>query len=293
MKKVIVIVGPTAIGKTDLSIKLAKHYNTSIISGDSVQVYRSLNIGSGKVTKEEMDGVKHYLIDILDPTEDYSVSDFQQNARKIIDELSENRTIPIICGGTGYYIKAALFDYEFSNEKRTDKYDNLSNEEIYERLKILDDTHLPDVHNRIRLLRHLEILESKDEPVNKNVPLYDYLFIGLTCDRQKLYDRINSRVDKMIEDGLILEVKKLYDLNIRSKSIQSIGYKELYDYFEGKYSLEEAIQLIKQHSRNFAKRQYTWFNNQMDTNWIDIEKEDAFKKSKELIDIFLKKGKLD
>ena len=288
MNKVIVIVGPTGVGKTDLSIKLAKYYNTSIISGDSVQVYRSLNIGSGKIKKEEMNGVKHYLIDILDPTDDYSVSDFQKHARRIIDEISNEGELPIICGGTGYYIKAALFDYEFSNEKRTDRYNNLTNEEIYDRLIELKDSHIPDVHNRIRLLRHIEILESKEEPLNKDSPLYDYLFIGLTCDRQKLYEKINSRVDKMIEEGLLDEVKALYDSNIQSKSVQSIGYKELYDYYDGKCTLEEAISLIKQHSRNFAKRQYTWFNNQVHTNWIDIDKEDAFLKAKELIDEFIK-----
>ena len=288
MNKVIVIVGPTGVGKTDLSIKLAKHYNTSIISGDSVQVYRSLNIGSGKIKKEEMSGVKHYLIDILDPTDDYSVSDFQKHARRIIDEISNEGKLPIICGGTGYYIKAALFDYEFTSEKRTDRYNNLTNEEIYDRLIELKDSHIPDVHNRIRLLRHIEILESKEEPLNKDIPLYDYLFIGLTCDRQKLYEKINSRVDKMIEEGLLDEVKALYDSNIRSKSVQSIGYKELYDYYDGKCTLEEAVSLIKQHSRNFAKRQYTWFNNQVHTNWIDIDTEDAFLKAKALIDEFIK-----
>ncbi len=288
MNKVIVIVGPTGVGKTDLSIKLAKHYNTSIISGDSVQVYRSLNIGSGKIKKEEMNGVKHYLIDILDPTDDYSVSDFQKHARRIIDEISNEGELPIICGGTGYYIKAALFDYEFSNEKRTDRYNNLTNEEIYDRLMELKDSHIPDIHNRIRLLRHIEILESKEEPLNKDIPLYDYLFIGLTCDRQKLYEKINSRVDKMIEEGLLDEVKALYDSNIQSKSVQSIGYKELYDYYDGKCTLEEAISLIKQHSRNFAKRQYTWFNNQVHTNWIDIDKDNAFLKAKALIDDFIK-----
>ncbi|MBR4237413.1 tRNA (adenosine(37)-N6)-dimethylallyltransferase MiaA [bacterium] len=288
MNKVIVIVGPTGVGKTDLSIKLAKHYNTSIISGDSVQVYRSLNIGSGKIKKEEMNGVKHYLIDILNPTDDYSVSDFQKHARRIIDEISNEGKLPIICGGTGYYIKAALFDYEFTNEKRTDRYSNLTNEEIYDRLIELKDSHIPDVHNRIRLLRHIEILESKEEPLNKDIPLYDYLFIGLTCDRQKLYEKINSRVDKMIEEGLLDEVKALYDSNIQSKSVQSIGYKELYDYYDGKCTLEEAISLIKQHSRNFAKRQYTWFNNQVHTNWIDIDKDNAFLKAKALIDNFIK-----
>ena len=240
MKKIVLIVGPTGVGKTDLSIKLAKHYNTSLISGDSVQVYRSLNIGSGKVTEKEMCGVKHYLLDILDPKEDYSVSDFQKASRKIIDEME---TLPILVGGTGYYLRACLFNYEFTSEKRTDKYNNLTNEELYNRLIELNDSNIPNINNRIRLLRHLEILESNEEPTKKNEPLYDYLIIGLTCDRELLYERINNRVDKMIKDGLIEEAKSLYDKNIRFKSTSSIGYKELFDYFDGLTSYDEVKRL--------------------------------------------------
>ncbi|MBP5343309.1 tRNA (adenosine(37)-N6)-dimethylallyltransferase MiaA [bacterium] len=288
MKKVIVIVGPTGVGKTSLSVKLAKHYNTEIISGDSVQVYRSLDIGSGKVTKEETENIKHHLIDILDPTDDYSASDFQANARKIIDILTNKNKLPIICGGTGYYIKAALYDYEFLDEKRSNKYDNLTNEEIYNKLLELNDSTIPDIHNRARLLRHLEILSTREEPKNKDVPLYDALFIGLTCDRDKLYERINIRVDKMIEDGLVQEVKTLYDKNIRSKSVDSIGYKELYQFFDNRLMFDDAVALIKQHSRNFAKRQYTFFKNQLQVSWIDIEKEDPLSKAISLIDEFIK-----
>jgi len=284
MKKVIAIVGPTGVGKSDLGIKLAKHYNTEIISGDSVQVYRGLNIGSGKVTIEEMKEVKHHLIDILDPIEDYSVSDFQNYSRELIDKVN----VPLIVGGTGFYIKSALFNYEFNAPKRTDIYENLSNEELYNKLVLLNDTNIPDINNRKRLLRRLEILEFGEEPVNKDEPIYDYLIIGLTLEREKLYERINNRVDKMIDSGLVEEVRSFYDKGIRTKSLTSIGYKELYDYFDGLTDLNKAIELIKQHSRNYAKRQYTWFNNQMKTNWIDIEKTDPFTESIKLIDEFLK-----
>ena len=290
MKKVIVIVGPTGSGKSSLSVKLAKYLNTEIISGDSVQVYRSLDIGSAKITKDEMENIPHHLIDILDPNEEYSVADFQKNARELIDNISNIGKIPIICGGTGFYIKAALYDYNFTLDKRDDKYANLSNEEIYKKLVELNDPELPDINNRKRLLRHLELKLSNNElTYNKNVPLYGTLIIGLTMDREKLYHRIDERVDKMISNGLIDEVKSLYDKGIRGNSVNSIGYRELYDAFDNNTSLMDAVNLIKQHSRNFAKRQYTWFKNQMDTKWIDIDKDDPFEKAKELIDEFIKK----
>ena len=290
MKKVIVIVGPTASGKTSVSVKLAKELNTEIISGDSVQVYRSLNIGSAKITKEEMKGVKHHLIDILEPTEDYSVASFQSNARILIDEITSKGMTPIICGGTGFYIKAALYDYDFTKEERHNDYSNLSNEEIRNKLLELNDPEIPDLNNRKRLERHLEIYESGEEvSINKNEPLYDSLIIGLTMDRELLYDRINKRVDKMVEDGLIEEVKSLYDKGIRSNSVLSIGYRELYEYFDGLCSLEEAIDKIKQHSRNFAKRQYTWFKNQMNVEWFDTIKEGYFEDIKSRVIEFIKK----
>ena len=284
MKKIVLIVGPTGVGKTSLSIKLAKLYNTELISGDSVQVYRSLDIGSGKIKENEKEGIKHHLIDILDPTQDYSVSDFQKASREIIDNMN---TLPILVGGTGYYLRACLYNYEFTSTKRTDKYNNLTNEELYNRLLELKDSNIPNINNRIRLLRHLEILESNEEPTKKDEPLYDFLIIGLTCDREILYERINNRVDEMIKDGLLEEVKSLYDKGIRSKAVNSIGYKELYDYFDNLTTYDDAINLIKQHSRNFAKRQMTWFKNQMDTHWIDVVKEDPYQKSVELINKFL------
>ena len=287
MKKVIVIVGPTGSGKTELSVKLAKHYNTEIISGDSVQVYKELNIGSGKIKEEEKENIKHHLIDILSVTDDYSVYDFQKNGRELIDSITSKQEIPIICGGTGLYIKALLFDYKFKTEKRTNEFDSLSNEELLNKLIELKDKELPDLNNRKKLLRHLEIYSSGDVEISKDVPLYDALIIGLTMDRTILYERINSRVDNMVKEGLIDEVKGLYDKGIKSKALMSIGYKELYQYFDGTISLDEAIENIKKNSRHFAKRQYTWFNNQMNVSWIDVLKEDPLTKSIELIDNFL------
>ena len=290
MKKVIVIVGPTASGKSNVSVRLAKELHTEIISGDSVQVYRSLNIGSAKITEEEMEGIKHHLIDILNPTEDYSVASFQANARKLIDEITSKGMTPIICGGTGFYIKAALYDYDFSKEERHNHYSNLSNEEIRERLLEYNDPEIPDINNRKRLERHLELYESGEEiSLNKNEPLYDSLIIGLTMDRETLYERINMRVDKMVQDGLIDEVKSLYDKGIRSNSVLSIGYRELYEYFDNKCTLEEAIDKIKQHSRNFAKRQYTWFKNQMNVEWFDVSKDGYFEDIKNRVNEFIKK----
>ena len=289
MQKVICILGPTGTGKTALSVKLAKYLNTEIISGDSIQVYRSLDIGSAKITKEEMDGVKHHLIDILDPNDSYSVSDFQKSSREIMDDLFKENKIPIICGGTGFYIKAALFNYEFNENKRTEEYSFLTNEELYAKLQELNDPEIPDINNRKRLLRHLEIMNSGTQTYKKDEPLYDYLLIGLTLDRELMYERINKRVDKMIEDGLVEEVKNLYDNNVNSISVSAIGYKELYKYFNNECPLDESIALIKQHTRNFAKRQITWFNNQMNVNWINIINEDPYQKSIELINEFLKK----
>lgn len=291
MKKVIVIVGPTASGKSDLSVKLAQYLNTEIISGDSVQVYRSLDIGSGKITKDEMQGIKHHLIDILDPDEDYSVATFQKNARRCIDEIASSGHIPILCGGTGFYLKAALYDYDFTNVSRTNEFEFLTNEELFNKLNELGDKEIPDVNDRKRLLRHMELFSSNLEmKYGKNDPLYDILFISLTMPRDVLYERINNRVDQMVKSGLIDEVKSLYDKGIKSNSVRAIGYKELYSYFDGEISLDDAIDLIKKNSRHFAKRQYTWLNNQIHPIYIDITKEDPLEKSKTLIDEFIKKA---
>jgi len=287
MKKVICLVGPTAIGKTGLSIELAKKFNMEIISGDSVQVYRSLDVGSGKITKDEMDGVKHHLIDILDPGESYSVSDFQKEGRKLIDEISNKNCIPFVVGGTGFYIKALLYNYEFNTDSRTDEFLNLTNEELYSRLQTLNDESIPDINNRKRLLRHLEILTHGDMPNKKDEPLYDFLIIGLTAPREIIYERINKRVDMMVDNGLFEEVNALKDKKLSTGPALAIGYKEIFDYYLNKLSKEESIELVKQHSRNFAKRQLTYFNNQFNIHWIDITKDNPSLKASSIIEDFL------
>jgi len=278
----IVIVGTTGIGKTKLSIMLAKHFNTEIISGDSVQVYKELNIGSAKVTKEEMEGIPHHLIDYLEPDEDFSVAMFQSIVRAKIKEFEDRNLVPIIVGGTGLYIKSALYDYNFEDSKRNTeeekKYDNYSNEELHKILEQVDVKSSQNIHmnNRKRVLQAIFRSETNkvSDNTNKDKKIYDFTLIGLTLDRPILYELINKRVDKMIEDGLIEEVKALYDKNIKSNSVQAIGYKELYNYFDGLWTLEEAIDKIKQHSRNLAKKQFTFFNNQFDCNWVNVNLED-------------------
>lgn len=277
MKKVICIVGPTSVGKTKLGVELAKRYHTDVISGDSVQVYKGLDIGSAKATVEEMDGIKHHLIDILEPTENFSVADFQKLVR---DEI-EKQTLPIIVGGTGLYISSVIFDYEFSEEGRDDSFaeknKHLSNEELFEMLLKLDPEASKTLHanNRKRVERALEYFLTNGRSIstnnNKKTKIYDSLIICLNLDRELLYNRINQRVDKMVEDGLIEEVKALYDKGINSNAVTAIGYKELYEYFDGKVELAKAIDNIKLNTRHFAKRQFTWFRNQMNALFIDVD----------------------
>lgn len=265
---IIVVVGPTGVGKTKMSVELAKKYNAIIVNGDSMQVYKGLDIGTAKVTEEEKCGIDHFLFDIVDVEDMYTVYDYQRDLRKLIG-LYKDRNI-VIVGGTGLYIKAGLFNYEFEEESdNSNTYDEYSNEELLEMVKKLDSETLIHVNNRKRLIRRLN---KKIEGNDKNTLLYDAKFIGLTTDRKTLYDRINKRVDIMVDNGLIDEVKTFYDKNVRSKAIMTgIGYKELYEYFDGNISLEEALELIKQRSRKYAKRQYTWFNNQMDVKWLDVD----------------------
>lgn len=279
MNKVIVITGPTATGKTKLSIILARKLNGEVINADSTQVFKGLNIATAKVTEEEKEGIKHHLIDVKDISENYTVFDYQKDARIIIDKLlSENKT-PIIVGGTGLYIKALLYDYKFEEEVNNNEFNELSNEEIYNKVKSIDPDINIHINNRKRLVRALNFvlnnntLFSEKEKTDKL--LYDTIFIGLTTSREILYDKINKRVDSMIDNGLIEEAKKIYETNIRSKAIMTpIGYKELFMYFDNEISKEDAINLIKQRSRKYAKRQYTWFNNQMDIKWFNTNYDD-------------------
>ena len=274
--RVIVILGPTGVGKTKLSIELAKKINGEIINADSTQVYKNLDIATAKVTEAEKDGINHYLFDIKDINEDYTVYDYQKDCRSKIEKIINNKKIPIIVGGTGLYIKAALFNYEFSYENSSKTFDEFDTESLYNDLIKIDPNTTIHKNNRKRIIRALNYYENNNnllsEKKESNELLYNAIFIGLTTDRDILYDRINNRVDKMIENGLIDEAKRLYNSNIRTKAVMTpIGYKELFEYFDGKISLEEAIDLIKQRSRRYAKRQYTWNKHQFNVNWFDVD----------------------
>ena len=279
---ILVVVGPTGVGKTKMSVALAKKYNAVIVNADSMQVYKGLDIGTAKVREDEKEGVEHFLFDIVDVEDMYTVYDYQKDLRKFL-ELYKDRNI-VIVGGTGLYIKAGLYNYEFEEEDNNDDtYDEYSNEELLEMVKKLDSETLIHVNNRKRLIRRLN--KKIEDSNGKDELLYDATFIGLTTDRDTLYDRINKRVDIMVQDGLLEEVKSFYDKNIRSKSIMTgIGYKELYEYFDGKVTLEEALDNIKQRSRKYAKRQYTWFNNQMDVKWFDVDFNDFNNTINDVID---------
>ena len=285
MKKVLVIVGPTSVGKTSFGVRCAKTFNGEIISGDSIQIYKGLDIGSAKVKEEEKEGIKHHLIDIKEANESYSVKEFQEKGRELIDEITNNNKLPIVVGGTGLYIKALLYDYHFfEEEEKDDQFKELTNEEIYSLLEKEDPASLLNIHvnNRKRLVRALNVVRKngvgissiKEEQEHK--PIYDIKLIGLTKDREILKEDINTRVDQMIKDGLLEEVESLLNKGITfsNQSMQAIGYKEFKDYFENSKPIEEVIEEIKSNTRHFAKRQYTWFNNQMDIEWF-VNKDEA------------------
>ena len=269
---IIVISGPTGVGKTKLSIALAKKYNAEIINADSVQVYKKMDIVSAKITNEEKEGVVHHLLDIKNYDENYTVYDYQLDARKVIKECLKKDKNVIIVGGTGLYIKALLYDYRFNKDEDINKYNNLSNQELINKIKNIDKNILIDENNKRRLIRKLINLENNTNINNGDVLLYNnVVFIGLTTSRDILYKKINDRVDTMIDNGLLNEAKYFYNLNKNTKSLKTvIGYKELFMYFDGKISKSEAINLIKQRSRHYAKRQYTWFKNKMSLKWFNV-----------------------
>lgn len=291
---IIVIVGPTGVGKTKLSIELAKKYDGEIINFDSVQIYKELNIGSAKVTTQEMENIPHHLIDFVDINEPYTVYDYQTQARREISQLEKKGKTIIMVGGTGLYAKSVLYDYNFTNETITNNYENLSTEYLYNKALSIDKECTIPQNNRRRLIRFLNYYDNHNESMrlnnNGDKKLYNFITIGLTTDRSILYQRINNRVDKMIEQGLINEAHNLYKRNIHSKATQSIGYKELYNYFDKKISLEEAINDIKRNSRRYAKRQYTFFNNKMDVKWFNVNFENFNETVGEVITYINKKN---
>ena len=273
MRDIIVIVGPTGVGKTKLSIELAKRLDGEIINGDSVSIFKRLNIASAKPTIEEREGIKHHLVDIKDINEEYSVYDYQNDAREKINEINSKNKRVIIVGGTGLYIKAALYNYKFTKGTTYNTYDNLSNEQLYSKIKALNDNIEIHKNNRKRLVRVLNKLENNEEISNdKDNLLYPVKIIGLTTDRSTLYERINQRVDNMIKNGLLDEIDSLKDSYKTSRILNNaIGYKEFYDYLENNKSLEDVVKEIKKNSRHYAKRQYTFFNNQMKVAWFDVD----------------------
>ncbi len=271
MKKIIVITGPTGVGKTKLSVLLAKKLNGEIINADSMQVYKDLNIGTAKIKEEEKDGIPHHLFDICDVNDNYTIFNYQKDGRRIINDILKRNKTPILVGGSGLYIKACLYDYKLVNEEFHSEFNELTNEELLNEIKKVHDTDI-HINNRKRLVRELNKIKNNSINISEiNKPIYDVITIGLTTNREKLYDIINQRVDHMINDGLVSEVENLYKKNIHSKALETgIGYKELYKYFDREITMDEAIDLIKKNSRNFAKRQYTFFNHQMDVKWFDV-----------------------
>ncbi|MDW2876847.1 MULTISPECIES: tRNA (adenosine(37)-N6)-dimethylallyltransferase MiaA [Bacillaceae] len=286
-QKLIVLIGPTAVGKTRLSIELAKRFDAEIISGDSMQIYKGMDIGTAKITENEMDGIPHHLIDIKAPNEPFSAAEFQELVRKEIACIASRGKMPMIVGGTGLYIQSVIYDYQFSEAPSDDAFrgelekrlEAEGAESLFKELCEIDPASAEKMHpnNTRRVIRALEVYHCTGKTMSQyqeqQVPelLYDTSIIGLSMDREKLYDRINSRVDKMMDDGLLEEVEALHRQGLKDcQSIQAIGYKEVYEYINGRISLEGAVENLKQNSRRYAKRQLTWFRNKMNVEWFDM-----------------------
>lgn len=288
---VIVVTGPTATGKSDLGIYLAKKLNGEIINADSTQIYKGMDICTNKI--KDKGGIKHHLFDIKDISDNYTVYDFQRDSRKIIEDILSRGKTPILVGGTGLYINSSLYDYEFEDTDKCD-YPNLTNEELYEKLLEVDPKTEIHKNNRKRVVNALNYYKATGKPYSsknkKQKLLYDTIFIGLTKDRETLYRKIDKRVDEMVKEGLIEEAKELYNNKVFTKAVMTpIGPKELFEYFEGKRELESSIDLIKQRSRRYAKRQYTWFKNQMNLKWFEVDYNN-FEKTCEEVLKYIKKS---
>ena len=290
-KPLIILTGPTAVGKTALSVKLAKVINGSIISADSMQVYRGMDIGSAKVTKEEMGGIKHYLIDVLEPDEEFHVVRFQQMAKEAMAEIYQEGKIPILTGGTGFYIQSVLYDIDFTSQQEDTAYrerleqlaKEQGNEVLHGMLQEVDPVSAEKIHanNVKRVIRALEFYEKTGTPISehnekeaaKESP-YVFCYFVLNDDRQRLYDRIELRIDQMLEQGLVDEVRKLKEKGYHKEmvSMQGLGYKEILAWLDGEISYEEAVYILKRDTRHFAKRQLTWFRREKDVIWVDKDK---------------------
>lgn len=287
-KKLFIIIGPTAVGKTDLSLALANKLNGEIISADSMQIYKHMNIGTAKPTVEERQGIPHHLIDVVNPDENFSVAEFQKITKQKIDELIVTNKLPIIAGGTGLYINSIIFDMDFSQsvsnlklrEDLQKEAAELGNEFVHNKLKKIDPDSAKRIHpnNLKKVIRAIEVYHETGEKIgdfSKDIKLndeYDFFVVGLTRDRQELYDRINIRVDMMIDQGLVKEVKDLLDLGYTKNltAFKGLGYKEIIKYLEGEYDLDEAIRILKRDTRHYAKRQLTWFKRYSFINWYNL-----------------------
>ena len=290
--------GPTAVGKTKLGVRLAKLYNGEVISGDSMQIYKGMDIGTAKIKPEEMEGIPHHMIDIKEPDDSFNVAQFQALVTEKIEDIAKRGKLPIIVGGTGLYIEAVLQGYSFSEAPSDERYrrkleekaESEGVEAVHGMLKDIDPENAERIHpnNVRRVIRALEIYHCTGKKMSSNEVqqteyLYDATMIGLTMERDALYERINYRVDLMVKEGLIEEVEGLYRSGLRDcQSIQAIGYKEIYDYFDGKVNLEQAIENLKQNSRRYAKRQLTWFRNKMKLRWFAMDDADFEKKVQEI-----------
>ena len=308
-KPLIVLTGPTAAGKTGLSIELAKKINGAIISADSMQVYRHMDIGSAKITKEEMDGIPHYLIDVLEPYEEFSVHLFKQMAEKALEEIYAKGMVPIIVGGTGFYIQALLYDIQFTDTDTDTEYrenmEALAEQNgpqwIHDRLKEVDSEAADQIHanNVKRVIRALEYFHQTGQKISEHnaeerqrTSPYCHVYFVLNRDRAELYHRIDLRVDIMLENGLLDEVKKLKEMGYTKDMVamKGLGYKEILDYLDGEITLDEAIYRIKRDTRHFAKRQLTWFRRERDVTWVELEGRAFDEVLEEMLSLLRNKG---
>jgi tRNA dimethylallyltransferase len=300
MKDLFILAGPTAVGKTEISIKLADRLNGEIISADSMQIYKCMDVGSAKISKEEMGGVTHHLVDIIEPSVDFSVAEFKGRAETSIDEISSKNKLPMLVGGTGFYINSLIYNYSFADTNKDEEYreyitklaDIEGKEYVHNLLKDIDE----ESYNKLypndlkRVIRALEVYKVSGKPMSEyakeqdtlDIPYHVHYFV-LNMDRQKLYSRINLRVDIMIKNNLIEEVIKLKKMGYNSdmQSMKGIGYKEILYYLNNEISLTDAIEMIKKGSRNYAKRQLTWFRKDPRVNWVN---KDDFKSDDEIVE---------